>query len=125
MPRLLSALLALPLLAACGDTAPQSDASQPADAFYVGVWAADPAWCTDQSEGFPITIEADRFLGRENTCDMSAITTTPEDGWTAALSCIAEGTTIEEPVVFSPAGDQLAIIWPDRGPDATLFSRCE
>jgi|TARA_A100001391_G_scaffold166430_1_gene126527 hypothetical protein len=76
-------------LAACSESeAPQTGAdasdseavtgSSPEPApFYVGQWAADPVWCTDQSEGFPITITAAQFEGRENICEMAAIEATP------------------------------------------------
>lgn len=126
------ALIALcALLAACAgdgaggttasdDTAPVEESA----AFYVGQWAADPVWCTDQTEGFPITITADRFEGRENSCAMETIADTPEGGWRADLVCVAEGATNAETIVLSPVGDQLAIAWPERAAEATLFSRC-
>lgn len=130
--------LALTLvLAACSESeAPQTgaDASdseamtepspEPAP-FYVGQWAADPVWCTDQSEGFPVTITETAFEGRENICEMAEIEATPEGGATAQLTCQSEGETIEEPITFAQAGEQIAIVWPDRGTEATLFSRCE
>lgn len=117
-------------LAGCSDSADAPSESEPVAepepaAFYVGRWAADRVWCTDQSEGFPITITETRFEGRENICDMSEIEDTPEGGVTAQLSCQAPGETIEEPIVFAPAGDQIAISYPDRGGDPILFSRCK
>ncbi|WP_421951742.1 hypothetical protein [Pelagibacterium sp.] len=131
------ALMLTAVLAACSDgEAPQASAQagdseaaggpspEPAP-FYVGQWAADPVWCTDQSEGFPITITPARFEGRENICDMTEIETTPEGGATAQLACQSEGETIREPISFAQAGEQIAIVWPDRGTEATLFSRCE
>ncbi|SDG83034.1 hypothetical protein [Pelagibacterium luteolum] len=128
----LSALIATAsLLSACSDETetetPRVDetTAEATPAFYVGTWAADTAWCTGQGEGFPITIEADRFLGRENTCDMTAITDTPEGGWTAQLSCESEGMSTSESLMLSPVGDQLAITWPDRAAESTVFSRCE
>ncbi|HWJ88326.1 MAG TPA: hypothetical protein VNS12_09670 [Pelagibacterium sp.] len=118
------------LLAACSET-PQAPSPATSEGespeptpFYVGRWAADPVWCTDQSEGFPITITPTRFEGRENICEMSNIAPTPEGGATADLTCQAEGETVREPILFSQAGADIAITWPDRGPDATLFSRC-
>ena len=120
-------------LAACSDSsetsqAPASDAAaaspEPAP-FYVGEWAADPVWCTDQSEGFPITITETQFNGRENICDMSEIESTPEGGVTAQLSCVAEGETVREPISIAQAGEDIAINWPDRGTETTIFSRCE
>ncbi|QJR18381.1 hypothetical protein [Pelagibacterium halotolerans] len=140
MARYLTALCALALtatLAACSEgeapeavaeagTADASDAPSPEPApFYVGQWAADPVWCTDQTDGFPIIITEARFEGRENICEMADIETTPEGGATARLTCQSEGETIEEPITFAQAGDQIAIVWPDRGTEATLFSRCE
>lgn len=129
---LILALALATVVAGCSDTSesPQAEASEETSSpepapFYVGEWAADPVWCTDQTNGFPITITATQFQGRENVCEMSEIEPTPEGGATAQLSCIAEGTTIEEPIIYSPAGEDLAITWPDRGPEATLFSRCQ
>lgn len=129
------ALLLATALAGCSDSgdaagdgepAAQSEAPSPEPApFYVGRWAADPVWCTDQSEGFPITITETRFEGRENICEMSAIEQAPEGGVTAQLSCQSLGETIEEPIVFAPAGDQIAITYPDRGGEPVLFSRCQ
>lgn len=118
-------------LAGCGDTTASDDGGTPAEAsspepapFYIGRWAADPVWCTDQTDGFPITITEARFEGHENVCEMSDIEDTPEGGVTARLTCQSEGEVIEEPIVFSPAGPDLTIIWPDRGTEATTFSRC-
>ena len=122
----LCALALTATLAACSESeAPQADAEasdseaaaepspEPAP-FYVGQWAADPVWCTDQTEGFPITITESRFEGRENIC-----------GATAQLACQSEGETIQEPISFAQAGEQIAIVWPDRGTEATLFSPCQ
>ena len=133
----LCALALTATLAACSESeAPQADAEasvseaaaepspEPAP-FYVGQWAADPVWCTDQTEGFPITITESRFEGRENICDMTQIETTPEGGATAQLACQSEGETIQEPISFAQAGEQIAIVWPDRGTEATLFSPCQ
>lgn len=128
----LFALTVAAALAGCSDNAETPEATaaeettpspEPAP-FYVGQWAADPVWCTDQTDGFPITITETRFEGRENVCEMTAIEPTPEGGATAQLSCIAEGETIEEPIVFAQAGEDIAITWPDRGTEPTLFSRC-
>lgn len=128
---ILFALALAASLAACSDsseTPSQADAAaaspEPAP-FYVGEWAADPAWCTDQSEGFPITITKTEFNGRENVCDMSEIEPTPEGGITAQLSCTAEGDTVEEPISIAQAGEDIAVTWPDRSTEATIFSRCE
>lgn len=128
---ILFALALASSLAACSDsseTPSQADtatASPEPAPFYVGEWAADPAWCTDQSEGFPITITETEFNGRENVCDMSEIEPTPEGGITAQLSCTAEGDTVEEPISIAQAGEDIAVTWPDRGTEATIFSRCE
>lgn len=135
---LLPALLAIGLVSACSDapeaptTSGDNEAEVPAEpeapavaAFYVGTWAADPAWCGDQSEGFPIEIESERFLGRENICDMSEIADTPEGGWTARLTCQSEGMIDTERLSLAPVGEQLAITYPDRDDTATLFTRCD
>jgi hypothetical protein len=130
------ALALTAVLAACSESeTPQANAEANGEAitvpspepapFYVGQWAADPTWCTDQTDGFPITITETAFHGRENICEMTAIATTPEGGATAQLTCQSEGQASAEPIGFAQAGGQIAIIWPDRGTEATLFSRCE
>lgn len=101
---------------------PAEPASPPA---YVGTWAFDPVWCTDQTDGFPVTLTATRLEGWENRCDMTNITSTPEGGWTADLTCTAEGTEVQERLAMTPIGEQLALNWLDRpGAEATLFTRC-
>ena len=126
------ALILAAALAGCGDTGSEASPAAEAEApspepapFYVGRWAADPVWCTDQTNGFPITIAETRFEGRENVCDMDGIADTPEGGVTAQLTCQSEGEVIEEPIVFSPAGADIVITWPDRGTETTTFSRCD
>lgn len=128
--RLPLALIALALLAACSEStenlpAPAGQAESDVPPAYVGTWAFDPVWCTDQTEGFPVTIAENRFEGRENTCEMSGVALTPEGAWSARLTCQAEGEIVEEAFVMIPVGEQLALTWPDRGPEATLFTRCE
>ncbi|WP_417582326.1 hypothetical protein [Pelagibacterium sp.] len=140
MKRNLFAICALTLtasLAACADSdgsGAGEDANSPSvqtapspepAPFYVGQWAADRTWCSDQSEGFPVTITETAFEGREHICEMTDIEATPEGGATAQLSCQFEGMTSLEPIVFAQAGDQIAIVWPDRDEEATVFSRCE
>lgn len=131
---ILFALALTATLAACSDSseAPQASASDDAATaspeptpFYVGEWAANPVWCTDQTDGFPITITQTRFEGRENICDMNGIEPTPEGGITADLTCQAEGETVREPIAIAQAGADIAITWPDRGTETTIFSRCE
>jgi hypothetical protein len=93
---------------------------------YVGTWAFDPVWCTDQTNGFPITITEAQFQGRENTCDFNDISQTPEGGWATEMTCQSEGQTTTERLVMTPVGDRLALAYLDReGEEATLFSRCE
>lgn len=128
--RLPLVLLAIAMLAACSDStetlpAPVGQEEQAEPPAYVGTWAFDPAWCTEQANGFPVTITETRFEGSENSCEMSAIAITPEGAWTARLTCQSAGEIIEEGFVMTPVGDQLALTWPDRGPEATLFTRCE
>ena len=119
-------------LAGCGDTASNTDTDVQAQApspepaaFYVGRWAAEPVWCSDQSDGFPITITETRFEGYENVCELTGIEDTPEGGVAARLACQSLGASVEEPITLTPADDQIAITYPERGGDPILFSRCE
>lgn len=95
----------------------------PQPASYVGLWAADPAWC-DNTEGAerPIRITETRFEGYENLCDMAEVRPVGS-GWTATLTCQAEGQVTSEPIGLSPEGDRLTVTWIETDRSAT-FTRC-
>ena len=145
-------MTALLLLAAC-DQAPQQTASsaQPADrtpaetssqpaaeaqagapaadtAPLFGTWAANLAWCDGNGEGFPITISATRFEGRENVCDITSLEDNGDGSFTAALSCTGEGQTNTERVamtpIFGPSGEGLRLDYLDRSGEPTTVFRC-
>jgi len=142
----LDALLGLTLLAACSDTnapAPQAEAATPAPqaeavaaeqptesapaadkAAMLGIWAADPAWCSGQGEGTPITISETEFGGRENRCQIDALDAAG-GGWTASLTCQGEGKTTTERVEMTPEGNRLTLDYLDRGTEPVSLSRCE
>lgn len=129
-PDLTLALVLAAAIAGCSDSTDATSGSEPAAgaeapspepaAFYVGRWAADPVWCTDQSEGFPITITETRFEGRENICEMSGMEETPEGGVTAQLSCQSLGETVEEPIAFAPPASRS----PSPTPTAAVSRSC-
>lgn len=147
LPRLAFALLALPLLAACDSnqrsappaeataaapaptTAPAPAAAAPAEmAPLFGTFAADLSWCDGEGDGFPVTISATRFEGRENICDMTALTDNGDGSFAADLVCTAEGQTVEEQLqlvpIFAPTGEGVTITYLDRGGEKTTLLRC-
>lgn len=147
LPRLAFALLALPLLVACESNqqpappateAPAAETSPPAAAPgpaaqaelapLFGTFAADLSWCGGEGDGFPVTISATRFEGRENICDITAITDRGDGSFAADLVCTAEGQTVEERLelvpIFAPTGEGLTIVYADRGGEATTLLRC-
>ncbi|SFZ82179.1 hypothetical protein SAMN02983003_0923 [Devosia enhydra] len=96
--------------------------------FLWGQWAADLAWCRDQTNGSPITITSERFEGAENDCAMSGVTDNGDGSYSTSLACQGEGQQTTEPLVmtpiFSPSGEGLVLRYPDRGGEATTLYRC-
>lgn len=96
--------------------------------FLWGTWAANLAWCTDQTNGSPITISEDRFEGAENVCDITSLTDSGDGSYAAQMSCQGEGQTISETIamtpIFAPTGEGLVLQYPDRGTERTTLYRC-
>jgi hypothetical protein len=91
---------------------------------FVGVWAADPAWCASpMGERQPIRISATRFEGYENRCEINSVTQSA-DGYVAILTCQAEGVASDERLALSATPTTLKITWLDRGATSTEFTRC-
>ncbi|WP_312596611.1 hypothetical protein [Brevundimonas sp.] len=144
---LFPALAALVLLAACGDdqvnppnepAAPlrTPEAMQPVEApgpsslasrgprSFVGVWAANPAWCArPQGANSPITITPMRFDAYGHNCDIASIDERGS-GYVAALSCMAQGKAVHERVHMGTAGDVLTLTYVDRDMLTTKLARC-
>lgn len=132
------------LLAACGDaddatyaapveptvepsapaeeTAPMVPAAAPV---YVGVWAANPAWCASApgaGEEAPIAITEAEFLGYENRCMIGDGQEGTEGGYQLALSCQADGVERQEIIEVDVDGETLRL--KREGADETVFVRC-
>lgn len=144
---LLAALGAFALLAACGDdrvnppnepAAPlrTPEAMQPVEApgpsslasrgprSFVGVWAANPAWCArPQGKNSPITITPMRFDAYDRKCDIVRIDERGS-GYVAALSCMAQGRAVSERVHMGAAGDVLTLTYVDRDMLTAKLARC-
>lgn len=117
--------------AAAAETPPESPATpvaQPDTAPLFGTWAADPGWCRGEGDGFPITISATRFEGRENSCDITELTGNGDGTFTATLACTGEGQSTTERVsmepIFGPTGEGIRLGYLDRGGDPVLVFRC-
>lgn len=90
---------------------------------YVGLWAADPSWCSNTiGPERPIQVTATEFQGYENTCQIADLVATDE-GWTATFDCQAEGTTSRQPVIIAADADRLQITWVEERYDVT-WRRC-
>lgn len=91
---------------------------------FVGRWAADVRWCAEQSgAGRPIEITTTRFLGYENSCDITAITQA-DNAYDASLRCEAEGQASEERVRMAVQGDVMTLTYLDRGGDPVRLNKC-
>ncbi|WEK38878.1 MAG: hypothetical protein P0Y50_09985 [Candidatus Brevundimonas colombiensis] len=140
-------LAAFALLSACGDqqvnppTEPAAplrtpDAMQPVEAVgpsslagrgprsFVGVWAANPAWCAGpQGADSPITITPMRFDAYGHNCDIARIDEAGS-GYFAALACMAQGRRVNERVYMGTTGDVLTLTYMDRDRLTTKLARC-
>jgi hypothetical protein len=91
---------------------------------FVGVWAANPAWCArPQGERQPITITPLRFEGYENNCDIARIDETP-NGYVATLACQAEGQARTERVHMTASGEVMNLTYIDRDMTTVKLARC-
>lgn len=141
----LSALVLPLVLAACGENPPPGEPADPVNgasvaanpaapirpgsgpASFVGLWAADAAWCANTAATtaqVPIRITTERFEGYENSCAVTGIRQAG-DGYDAALSCEAEGETYQERVNLRVRDDRLTLTWSDRGTEPVHLVRCE
>jgi hypothetical protein len=91
---------------------------------FVGRWAANGAWCANpRGAERPIEISTARFEGYENSCDIGSIRQV-SDGYEAALSCEAEGTTSSERVRMNVQGDAMRLTWLNRNSAVVALVRC-
>jgi hypothetical protein len=111
--------------------APQASNATPASGdldFLWGTWAANLTWCTDQTNGSPITISQSRFEGAENSCDITSLSDNGDGSYSAQLSCQGEGQTNAETLnmtpVYAPSGEGIVLQYPDRGNERTTVLRC-
>lgn len=95
-------------------------------AAFTGRWAADAAWCGNTSattDQVPIEITTTEFRGYENRCAIGEVSET-DAGWEAQLACQSEGTTSNERVRFSVAGEAMTVSWLDRDTGPMTLVRC-
>ena len=89
----------------------------------IGTWAATTATCDT-----PIEISATSFQGAENTCEIKSLTDNGDGSLTAAMTCQAEGQTVEESVkmtpIFGPPGEGIRLEYIDRSGDPVTVFRC-
>ncbi len=108
---------------------PATPVAQPDTAPLFGTWAANLAWCRGEGDGFPITISATRFEGRENSCDITELAGNGDGTFTATLACTGEGESVTERVsmepIFGPTGEGIRLNYLDRGGDPVLVFRCQ
>lgn len=103
-----------------------------ADDWWIGDWAADPAWCAaadaiGRVTPAPIRITADEVLGYENSCDIKAVQVL--DGAAAVLlrlKCQSEGDFFEEERLLMRTDESALAVWFWFGTgDPVLFNFCE
>lgn len=106
-------------------TAPTAPGAGPAT--FVGLWAAEDAWCANEgapTEQRPLRITTERFEGYENSCSIDSVTQSG-DGYVAELTCVGEGMTARERIHLRALANSLRITWPDRDGAVSDFVRCE
>ena len=150
MTRTAPSLLAVFLLAACGqgEPNPPTEPAEPIDtpeaaappsapppgagpalpgagpANFVGRWAADVSWCPNTTGAErPIEITTTRFEGYENSCAIASIDQIA-DGYEAALTCTAEGSVSNERVRMVAAGQTLRLTWLNRDNAVVTLTKC-
>ncbi len=98
-------------------------AAEPAPPLYIGVWAADKDACAvPPGEPGRIVFTDDRFLGYENTCRITSSEEGTEGGWRLAMTCEAEGMTVDEIADADVDGDRLRLSRNEGEP--VEFIRC-
>jgi hypothetical protein len=118
---------ATPAPAAPAAPAPAAPAGQSASGdlgFLWGRWSADLARCDSAA----IAISETRFEGAENSCALSGLTDTGDGSYSARLACTSQGSQNSERLamtpVFTPTGEGLVLVYPDRGPERITLLRC-
>ncbi|WP_144863097.1 hypothetical protein [Mesorhizobium sp. J18] len=102
----------------------EESSASPSNPSFYGSWAADPAWCSGEGEGTPITLSEGQFEGRENICDMQ-VAVEGEGAWTATLTCTGEGTTSSERIRLNLESENaLALTYLDRDGAKVELTRC-
>lgn len=131
--RLMSLTMFVLLVSACdrppGEIGPDPASAPletgPVPAALVGKWAADPAWCAnDTGPERPVEITTSQFQGYENSCAVVAVTEDAE-GFVAELRCQAEGQIVQERTRWQVSGQVLTQSWPDDTVSGSVqFTRC-
>ena len=108
--------------------APTPEPGQPAPmpASFVGLWAADLAWCSNTpatGDRVPIRITPTRFEGYENRCDILEVR---ESGgvYDTDMRCTAEGTTSDQTIRMLVQGDAMDLTYVSAGGGKVQLNRC-
>jgi hypothetical protein len=103
---------------------PQPEGSEPADpSMVVGDWAGDQAACSDPA-GAPVRITTTRFESPTDACDIGDLVDNG-NGFTASMTCEAEGGTNASLVKLTPEDDTLTLSWVGRDDPEMVLERCE
>lgn len=110
-----------------GETPPPAPGQPvPTPANFVGLWAADPAWCGNTpatGDRVPIRITATRFEGYENHCDILSVREA-QGVYDADLRCTSEGTTSDQAIRMLVDGDNLDLTYVSAGGGKVQLKRC-
>ena len=95
----------------------------------IGRWAADPAWCADETAGAAVAISESRFeAGLEGGCDIVELIDGGDGSVTATLSCggdSAENGGLETELLrLIPQGETLKLDYLARDEPETTLTRC-
>ena len=97
--------------------------AEPLAPLYIGAWGADEAACNAApGRPGPIVFTAERYLGYENACDITADEEGTDGGWRLSMICEAEGVTVEEIADVDIDGDRLRLS--RNGGEPVEFIRC-
>lgn len=104
------------------DIAPIAEPDAPA---FVGVWAADTAWCgitPGSADPGPVVFTEGEFLGYENICRIGYAAEGTEGGFRLEMICEAEGVEYTDVVDVEVDGDILRMRRGDE--EEVLLNRC-
>lgn len=91
---------------------------------FVGVWAANPAWCArPQGANSPITLTPLRFDAYGRNCDIARIDETGS-GYAAVLTCAAQGGAQTQRVHMATTGDVMNLTYIDQDMRTVKLARC-